>query len=192
MQVIQVDEDMRSEVAQQISEGRGKLSEFGERRVAAEDMLKRIDIRSPQDGVLYQLEVHTVGGVVSPGEPIMMIVPEADQLTVEARVSPTDIDQLQPDQHAMLHFSAFNQRTTPVIPGNVSRIGADLSEDPHTGARYFLVRVAMDQAKLPALHGLKLVPGMPVEAFMETEPRTVISFLVKPLRDQIARAFRET
>ena len=192
LQIIQVDEDMRSQVAQEISDGRGKLSELSERKVGAEDLLKRTDIRSPQDGVVHQLEVHTVGGVISPGEPIMLIVPEADKLTVEARVSPTDIDELQLGQHAMLHFSAFNQRTTPEIPGYVSRIGADLSEDQHTGARYFLVRVAIDQSKLPELDGRKLVPGMPVEVFMETEPRTVISFLIKPLRDQIERTFRET
>ena len=156
------------------------------------DQLKRIDIRSPQDGVVHQLEVHTVGGVVSPGEPIMLIVPEADRLAVEARVSPTDIDQLRLGQNAVLHFSAFDQRTTPEIPGVVTRIGADTSQDEHTGASYYDVRVAIDESKLPELRGLKLVPGMPVEIFMETKPRTVISFLIKPVRDQIARTFKET
>ena len=116
LQIIQVEEEMRSEVAQEISQDRAKLSELSERKVAAEDQLKRIDIRSPQNGVVHQLEVHTVGGVVAPGEPIMLIVPEADKLIVEARVAPTDIDQLRAGQHAMLHFSAFNQRTTPEIP----------------------------------------------------------------------------
>ncbi|MEZ5875952.1 MAG: HlyD family type I secretion periplasmic adaptor subunit [Hyphomicrobiales bacterium] len=192
LQIIQVDGDMRSEVAQELSEGRAKLSELSERKVAAEDQLKRIDIRSPQNGVVHRLEVHTIGGVVQPGEPIMLIVPEADKLQVEARVSPTDIDQLQPGQKAMLHFSAFNSRTTPEIPGEVTRIGADLSQDEHSGARYYDVMVSIDQDRLPELHGLKLVPGMPVEVFMETEPRTVISFLIKPLKDQIARTFKET
>ena len=191
LQIIQVDDEMRREVAQELAEGRGKLSELNERKVAAEDQLKRIDIRSPQDGVVHQLEVHTVGGVVTPGEAILLIVPEADRLTVEARVSPLDIDQLRLGQKAILHFSAFNSRTTPEIPGSVSRIGADLSEDPHSGARYYDVLVAIDESKLTTLKGLKLVPGMPVEVFMETEPRTVISFLIKPLRDQIARTFKE-
>ena len=122
----------------------------------------------------------------------MLIVPEADKLIVEARVSPTDIDQLQPEQHAMLHFSAFNQRTTPEVPGTVTRIGADLSEDEHSGERYFLVQVAIDQSETSRLDGLKLVPGMPVEVFMETEPRTVLSFLIKPIQDQIARTFRDS
>jgi HlyD family secretion protein len=191
LQVIQVDEDMRSEVAQELSEGRAKLSELSERKVAAEDELKRIDIRSPQDGVVHELEVHTVGGVISPGQPIMLIVPEADQLTVDARVSPTDIDELQLGQKATLHFSSFG-RTTPEIPGKVTRIGADLSDDERSGARYYDIRVAIDESRLPDLKGLKLVPGMPVEVFMQTEPRTVISFLIKPLRDQIERTWRET
>ena len=145
LQIIQVDDEMRREVAQELAEGRGKLSELNERKVAAEDQLKRIDIRSPQDGVVHQLEVHTVGGVVTPGEAILLIVPEADRLTVEARVSPLDIDQLRLGQKAILHFSAFNSRTTPEIPGSVSRIGADLSEDPHSGARYYDVLVAIDE-----------------------------------------------
>lgn len=192
LQVIQVDSQMRSEVAQEISQDRAKLSELSERKVAAEDQLKRIDIRAPQNGTVHQLEVHTVGGVVAPGEPIMLIVPEADKLTVEARVSPTDIDQLKPGQHAMLHFSAFNQLTTPELPGTVTRIGADLSEDEKTGAQYYVVRLAIDEEKLPQLKNLKLVPGMPVEVFMETAPRTVISYLIKPLQDQIERTWRET
>jgi HlyD family secretion protein len=92
----------------------------------------------------------------------------------------------------MLHFSAFNSRTTPEIPGEVIRIGADLSQDEKSGAHFYDVRVALDESKLPELDGLKLVPGMPVEVFMQTEPRTVISFLIKPLKDQIERTFKET
>ena len=191
LQIIQVDDDLRSEVAQEIAEGRAKLSELSERKVAAEDQLKRIDIRAPQTGVVHQLEMHTVGGVVAQGEPIMLIVPESDKLTVEVQVSPIDIDQLRLGQRAMLHFSAFSQGSTPDIPGKVTRIGADLSEDKKTGAQHFLVRIAIDDAKKTQLGDLELVPGMPVEVFIETEPRTVLSYLIKPLKDQIARTFRE-
>ncbi|MEG6507606.1 HlyD family type I secretion periplasmic adaptor subunit [Methyloligella sp. 2.7D] len=191
LQIIQIDEDMRSEVAEELADGRATLAELNERKIAAEDRLRRVDIRSPQDGIVHQLQIHTVGGVVAPGDPIVQIVPEADRLIVEARISPTDIDQLRKGQKAMLHFSAFNLRTTPEIPGTVARIGADLSEDERNGARYYLVRVDIDKAALPQLGDLKLVPGMPVEVFMQTEPRTVLSFLVKPLRDQIMRTFRE-
>ncbi|MFD0987928.1 HlyD family type I secretion periplasmic adaptor subunit [Methyloligella solikamskensis] len=191
LQIIQVDEEMRSEVAQQLAEIRASLSELAERKVAAEDQLKRVDIRSPQNGIVHELEVHTVGGVVSAGEPLMLIVPRDDDLIVEAKVSPNDIDQLRPGQRAVLHFSGFNQRTTPEVDGEISRIGADLSTDKATGRQYFLARVTIDPKSLEKLGDLKLVPGMPVEVFMKTEPRTVLSFLLKPLQDQIERTFRE-
>jgi len=191
LQIIQVDEEMRSEVAQELSEIRAKLSEFSERKVTAEDQLKRIDIRAPQDGTVHELEIHTVGGVVGAGEPLMLIVPRNDDLIVEARVSPTDIDQLQAGQPAVLHFSGLNQGTTPEVDGQISRIGADISTDETTGRPYFVARVTIDAKSLAKLDGLKLVPGMPVEVFMETAPRTVLSYVLKPLNDQIERTFRE-
>ena len=111
--------------------------------MAAEDQLKRVDIRAPQDGVVHQLAVHTVGGVVSPGDPIMLIVPEADALAVEAKVSPQDIDQLQVGQPAGLRFSAFNQRTTPEINGTISRISADVSVDQRSGQSFYTIRIGV-------------------------------------------------
>ncbi len=191
LQIIQVDEEMRSEVAQELSEIRAKLSEFSERKVTAEDQLKRVDIRAPQGGIVHELQVHTVGGVVSAGQPLMLIVPRNDDLIVEARVSPNDIDQLQPGQAAVLHFSGLNQRTTPEVDGEISRIGADLSTDERTQTPYFLARVSIDPDSVAKLEGLKLVPGMPVEVFMKTAPRTVLSYVLKPLQDQIERTFRE-
>ncbi|HXG78991.1 MAG TPA: HlyD family type I secretion periplasmic adaptor subunit [Methyloceanibacter sp.] len=190
LQIIQVDSDMRSEVAQAIADGRAKLNELGERKVAAEDQLKRIDLVAPQDGIVHQLRLHTVGEVVTPADPIMLIVPESDTLTVEARVEPIDIDQIVLGQPAWLHFSAFNTRTTPEIPGAVSRIAADLTQDPQTGHAYYVVRVTPDPAKLALLKDFKLVPGMPVEVFVQTGKRSVISYLVKPLFDQVERTFK--
>ena len=120
-------------MARELREVEGKIGEFIERKVAAEDQLKRVEIRAPQDGVVHQLAVHTVGGVVSPSDPIMLIVPEADALSVEAKVSPQDIDQLRLGQSAGLRFSAFNQRTTPEISGTISRVSADVSTDQRSG-----------------------------------------------------------
>ncbi|TPK88664.1 MULTISPECIES: HlyD family type I secretion periplasmic adaptor subunit [unclassified Mesorhizobium] len=191
LQIIQVDQDLHSEVATDLRDVEAKISEFVERKVAAEDQLKRIDIRSPQDGVVHQLAVHTVGGVISPGEVIMFIVPVADELTVEARVAPQDIDQLSLGQVAALRFSAFNQRTTPELNGRVSEISADLSVDERSGAGFYTVRVSLPRTELARLKGLTLAAGMPVEAFFSTGDRTMLSYLVKPLRDQIKRAFRE-
>ena len=191
LQIIQIDQDLSSEVARELREVEGKIGEFIERKVAAEDQLKRVEIRAPQDGVVHQLAVHTVGGVVSPSDPIMLIVPEADALSVEAKVSPQDIDQLRLGQAAGLRFSAFNQRTTPEISGTISRVSADVSTDQRSGQSFYTVRIALPAEETARLGNVKLVPGMPVEAFMKTYDRTVLSYFIKPLEDQVMRAFRE-
>ena len=191
LQVIQVDQDLRTEVAKDLAETRSKVSEFVERKVAAEDQLKRTDIRAPQNGIVKQLAVHTVGGVITPGDPIMLIVSDADALTVEAKIAPQDIDQLYLGQPANLRFSTFNQRTTPEIGGKVSLISADITQDPKTGAGYYLVQITPNTSEVARLGEVKLIPGMPVESFIKTGGRTMFSYLVKPLRDQIAMAFKE-
>ncbi|TGP85612.1 MULTISPECIES: HlyD family type I secretion periplasmic adaptor subunit [unclassified Mesorhizobium] len=191
LQIIQVDQDLRSEVATELRDVQGKMSGFVERKVSAEDQLKRIDIRSPQDGMVHQLAVHTIGGVISPGEVIMLVVPVADDLTVEARIAPQDIDQISLGQDVALKLSAFNQRVTPELNGVVNEISADLSVDERSGAGFYTVRVSLPRTELKKLKGLTLAPGMPVEAFFSTGSRTMLSYLVKPLADQIARAFRE-
>jgi HlyD family secretion protein len=191
LQIIQIDQDLRTEVGKELAEIRGKLSELIEKRVAAEDQLKRIDIRAPQDGVVHQLAVHTVGGVINPGEPIMLVVPRADALTVEAKIAPQDIDQVRLAQQAVLRFSAFNQRTTPEINGEVSLVSADITQEAKSGASFYTVRIAPLPRELARLKGLKLMPGMPVESFIQTGERTVISYLTKPLADQITKAWRE-
>ena len=191
LQILQIDQDLSSEVAKEMRDVDAKIGEFVERKVTAEDQLRRIDIRSPQDGTVFQSNVHTVGGVVTAGEAIMLIVPEADNLTVEAKVSPQEIDQLQVGQKALLRFTTFNQRTTPEIYGTITRISADISTDQRTGLSYYTVRMGLPPEEVSRLGEVKLVPGMPVESFVQTGERTVISYLVKPLFDQLTRAFRE-
>jgi len=191
LQIIQVDQDLRSKVAEELSEVRAKIAELSERKIAAEDQLRHVDIRSSQTGRVHQLTVHTVGGVISPGETIMLIVPENDTLSIEARVLPNDIDQVSTDQPVLLRFSAFNQRTTPQLDGTVRWIAADLTQDQHTNTSYYTVRIRVADAEIARLRGLKIIPGMPVEAFIQTGSRTVLSYLVKPLTDQIMRSFRE-
>ena len=191
LQIIQIDQDLRSEVSKDLAEIRAKMAELVERKVAAEDQLKRIDIRAPQTGIVHQLAVHTVGGVISAGDPIMLIVPDRDSLTVEVRIAPQDIDQMHIGQAVSLRFSSFNQRTTPEIAGEVSVISADLAQDQRTGASYYTARITPKAADIPLLGRVKLIPGMPVEAFIRTGERTMLSYLVKPLYDQATRAFRE-
>ena len=191
LQILQIDQDMRSEVGKDLADIRGKTAELVEKKVAAEDLLRRIDIRAPIDGTVFQLAVHTVGGVIGPAEVIMLVVPATDTLEIETKVQPQDIDQIRLGQPAVLRFTAFNMRTTPELEGQVSRISADVSEDPKSGVHYYTVRIAVPPAELEKLENLKIISGMPVEAFIHTTPRTVISYLIRPLGDQLKRAFRE-
>jgi HlyD family secretion protein len=191
LQIIQVDEDASSEVAKEMREVEGKIGEFVERKIAAADQLKRTDIRAPQAGTVFQSTVHTVGGVIPPGDPMMIIVPDAENLAVEARVNPQDIDKVQITQPAVLRFSAFDTRTTPEIFGKVTRVSADTTLDQRTGQSYYTIRIALERDQMERLGNVRLVPGMPVDAFVQTGERTVIAYLMKPLSDQIVKAFRE-
>ena len=191
LQIIQVDQDLSSDVAKEMREIDSKIGEYVERKITAEDQLKRTDIRAPQDGTVFQSTANTVGGVIAAGDPVMLIVPESDNLTVEVKVDPKDIDQVQLGQTVVLRFTSFNVRTTPEINGTVSRIAADTSTDQRTGQSYYLVRIAMPAQELKRLGDVKLTPGMPVEAFIETGERTMMSYLIKPMHDQLMRAFRE-
>jgi HlyD family secretion protein len=190
LQIIQIDRDLSSEVAKEMREIDAKLGEFIERKVTAEDQLKRVDIRSPQDGTVFQSTVHTVGGVITAGDSIMLIVPESDNLTVEAKVAPQDIDQVRVGQTALLRLSAFNQQSTPEINGTVTRISADATSDQRTGLTYYTIRIAMPPEEMAKLGEVTIIPGMPVEAFVQTGERTMLSYLLKPLSDQLMRAFR--
>lgn len=191
LQILQIDQDLRTEVGKDLADIRGRLSELSEKKVSAEDLLKRIDIRAPQTGMVHQLSVHTIGGVVTPSEPIMLIVPDSDALTAEVKIQPQDIDQLRVGQRAQMRFPAFNQRTTPEFTGHVKNVSADTSQDQKTGATFYTVRVALPQAEIAKSGEIRLVPGMPVEVFIRTGDRTVISYLTKPLTDQVAKAWRE-
>lgn len=191
LQIVQIDQELSAEVTRELREMQAKEAELTERRVAAEDQLKRIDIRAPQAGVVHQLAVHTVGGVINPSEPIMLVVPEGEDLVVEARVAPQDIDSIRIGQTAFLRFTAFNQRTTPEFKGTVIRVAADIAKDPQNNASYFTVRIKLQEAEQQRMSQLRLVPGMPTEVHIKTTDRTALSYLMKPLTDQFARAFVE-
>lgn len=195
LQITQIDRDFRTEVLKDLREGQGKIAELRERSVAAEDQLKRVDIRAPQSGTVLQLAVHTVGGVITNGETIMQIVPTDDNLVVDARIAPQDIDQIAPGARAIVRIMAGNQRVMQDLGGSLARVSADLTRDPPVAGQasqpYYQVRVELPRAELARLGELRLVPGMPAEVFIQTYPRTPMQYLMKPLRDQIGRAFRE-
>ena len=191
LQLIQLDQDLRTKVGGELSETWNRVAELVERKVSAQDGLNRVEIRAPQDGVVDGLAVHTVGGVIAAGETLMRVVPAEDRLNVEARLPPQERDQTHPGQRAILRFSALNQRTTPEIEGSVAMISADVTTDPKTGQVYYTTRVSVPEAQLARLGAVKVQPGMPVEVFLQTQARTVLSYVTKPFADQVARAFRE-
>jgi len=191
LQILRIDQDFRSELMRELRDNQARQAEFSERRVAAEDQLKRVELRAPQSGIVHQMQVHTVGGVINPAEPAMLIVPENDRLVIDAKVAPHDIEQVLQAEKALIRFSAFNQRTTPELEGAVQRVSADLTHDQQTNESYFMVRLAIPEAELAKLGDKRLVPGMPADVQIRTQYRTALSYLLKPLEDQISKAFRE-
>lgn len=191
LQILEIEETLKSDAQKELREVEARLGELMERRVAAEDVLRRVEIRAPRAGIVHELAVHTVGGVIAPGDTIMSIVPQEDRKTIEVRLSPTDIDQVSVGQSALLRFPAFNQRTTPEIEGKIARLAADVTTDANTGLAYYTARVSVSDEELSKLGKLTLVAGMPVESMIETGARTALSYMTKPVTDHLARTFRE-
>ena len=191
IQILQIEEDVRAEVLQQLQDTRSQIAQLTERENAARDELRRVDIRAPRSGYVHQLAVHTVGGVIGPGETAMLIVPREDLLVIEARIEPTDVDRLSRDQPVVVRFPNFNLQTTPELVARVLSVSADLEIDRATGLSYYTARLALSDGEKEKLGGNVIVPGMPVEAFIVAGDRTVLSYLLKPLADQIRHAFRE-
>ena len=189
IQIEQVDREKLTDVNKELRETETKISELRERRIAAEDQLRRVEIRAPIAGVVQQLIVHTIGGVVTQTDQLMVIVPEADQLIVEARVNPQDRDQLHLDQQTRVRFTSFNQRTTPEVLATVFRISGDVIRDAQTQQSYYNVGVRVPDDELSKLKGVKLVAGMPAETFFKTDERTMLSYLLKPLFDHWQKSF---
>ncbi len=191
LQLVKLDQDFRTDVVKELGETQGKAAELEQRGVAARDIIDRIELRAPTSGIVHQLSAHTIGGVIRAGDAIMEVVPDSDDLQIEARLQPNDIDQVQVGQKALIRFSAFNQRVTPQLVGLVSYVSADVSHDQQTNAAYFTVRMTLPDDERRRLAGLQLVSGMPAEVFMQTGSRTMMSYLLKPITDQFNRAFVE-
>lgn len=191
LQILAIDDASRTEAQRELSLVETRLAELNDRQIAIEDRLQRTDIRAPIAGTVNELSIHTIGGVVSPAEVLVTIVPSDAHLWVEARVPPVSIDQVSVGHKARLRFSAFNHRTTPEIGGNIIHVSAATSTDPGTGESYYLARVALVEEEVKKLGDQQLIPGMPVEVYLTTEERTAMSYMVKPITDQFNRAFRE-
>lgn len=191
LQVTRIDEDLQAETQKELREVQGKVAELTERRVAADDNLKRVELRAPSSGTVQQLAVHTVGGVLSPGEAAMLIIPSNEELIVEAKVTPHDRDQLQIGQKVTVRVHSSNQRNTPELTGSLTRIGADVSKDTPSSTPFYPVGVSVPKSELERLRGVNVTAGMQADVLIEVGSRSPLSYLLRPLNDQVAKAFRE-
>lgn len=190
-QILQLRKDRLEQVLTELRTAQTELSDLREQSVTATDQRKRVDVLSPVEGYVHNMLVTTVGGVVTPGQEIMQVIPADDRLIIEAQVMPGDIDMIYPGQVARLRLSAFNARTTPEIGGIVLQSSPDSLIDPVTGLPYYTARIVIPEEELEHLRGQKLVPGMPAEVFMQTQKRSVFSYIVKPAVDAMSRGMRE-
>ncbi|CAN7245602.1 HlyD family type I secretion periplasmic adaptor subunit [Devosia sp. LjRoot3] len=190
LQILAIDQTGGMEALRELRTVDARLAELTDRLTEVDARQARTIIRSPVSGTVNEVSVTTLGGVITPAEKLMTIVPTDADLKIEFRVATNDIDQLRLGQPVKLRFSAFNQRTTPEIAGLVTRISAAATTDPQSGQSYYLAE-ADPTDDLDQLGPTGLVPGMPVEVFVQTEEQVAIAYFVKPFTDQITRAFRE-
>ena len=189
---MQINKEFREKVLSELHDNQAKYSELREKEVALDEQLRRVDIRAPQAGRIHNMTIFTIGAVVSPAKPILQIIPENDKLIIEARISPTDVDQVSLGQEAAVHLSAFDSRTTPVLAGRVSYISGTQVTDQKSGASFFTIEVTIPKQELKRLKKDQVLrPGMPAEAFIKTGDRTPLNYIMKPLLDQIQHAFNE-
>lgn len=190
-QILQLEKERHSQIVQEHKDVQEEVFNLREGLLALEDTVERTVVRAPASGTVMGLGVHTIGGVIKAGTPILDIVPQGEPLVVEAQVSPIDIDKVEPGLPTDIRFSAFASRYTPVVEGRVLTVSADRFEDSDSGSGYYLARVQVLPEGMDKLRGLTLYPGMPAEVLIKTGERTLLSYLVQPMSNAFARAFRE-
>lgn len=191
MQTLQIREDVLSQTLLDLRDADSKIAEFTQRRLAAKARLARMVVKSPITGSVYQMMVHTEGGVITPAEVLMMVVPEGDDLVLQAQVSPQSIEQVHEGQMAHVRFPAFNSRFTPEVQAEVFSVAGDVSRVSAETPPFYDVRLRIPHDQLALLKDNRLKPGMPAEAFIQTSARSPFSYLMKPLYDQMTHAWRE-
>lgn len=192
LQLAQVDEQFYESVLVELDQKQTEIAKLKDERIAAVDRLERLDIHAPIGGYLHQLEVHTIGGIISAGERLVSVIAADDELIVEAKIAPNDVDQVAPNQEARLRLTGLDRRTTPELYADVMDVSADLTTDQHSGMSYYVVRLRIDDDDVEKVGAENLRPGMPVEVFVSTGTRSILSYLVKPITDQIQHAMRES
>lgn len=191
LQILQRQKEFRNEVVNQLGETQTRIKDTRERINSLRDVVTRSVVKAPVAGVVNGMNVHTIGGVISPGSPIAEIVPQTEELVIEARVSPADIDRVTEGLDATIRFSSFSYQTVPTIEARVINVAADSTVDENTGNAYYRTRLEVPPEEMESLQGLTLVPGMPAEVFISTGSRTMLQYLMKPLSNVVARSFIE-
>lgn len=191
IQKLRLVEDYWAGVLRELQQVRSDIAQLEQQRIQAQDILTRTLIRAPGDGVVHNLGVHTQGGVVRPAEVIMALVPADDSLVIDARLLPVDIDRVAPEQAARVRFPGLDQKHTPELAARVVSVSPDLLQDELTGMPYYNARLRLSSDQLQRLNGKTLLPGMPVDVMIQTERRSILSYFVKPVTDQMTFALRE-
>lgn len=191
LEILQSRQRLRTEASGRLTETNAKLVDLRERLTAAEDVLNRLIVRAPVSGQVVGLQVHTVGGVVRAGDTLLEIVPKSNELVIEVRIKPTDVDDVEVGQSADVNMIGFQQRTTPILAGKVARVSADALTDQRSGETYFIAEVRIPKGEMAKLPARDLKPGMPTEVMISTGERTAIAYLMQPILDSMNRAWRE-
>ncbi|KPQ20800.1 MAG: HlyD family secretion protein [Rhodobacteraceae bacterium HLUCCA24] len=193
LEILSLDTRRREEAISRLRDLQFHELELAEQRRSLRNRLERLEIRAPVGGVVYGMQVTTPRSVLRPADPVMFIIPQDRPLVIASQVDPIDIDQIRVGQEVTLRFSSLNQRTTPELFGTVRLVSPDAFTEDGTRRSYYRVEITLSEDERNRLpENATLVPGMPVEAFIQTDSRTPVTYLVKPLSDYFAKAFRES
>lgn len=191
LQIAQLQKTFVADVLKQLAEVQTQAFDLTERFNSTQEKASRLLIRAPEDGMVLGMKVHTVGGVIGPGTPLLDIVPSSEELIVETQISPADIDRVATGALTKVRFTAFNTHTTPVVEGTLISVSGDRLVDEHSGAAYYLGQVQLTEQARKELGSLQLVPGMPAEVMINSGERTLFSYITKPMHNAFARSLTE-
>jgi HlyD family secretion protein len=186
-----LESDRQNDIAQSLREAQNQIFQLREKLLSAEDQLSRTEVKAPEDGVVTDLRIHTPGGVIAAGAPLLDLVPRQDQLIVTARLRPEDIDVVYPGLMAEVHLLPYNQRRVPRLKGTVMHVSADRLVDKRTDQPYYVAKIRVQDPEAAGHDAIKIIPGMPAQVFIKTGRGTVALYALKPLLDSFNRAFRE-
>jgi HlyD family secretion protein len=189
--LLKLENDRQNEIAQALREAQNQIFQISERLQAADDQLMRTAVKAPEDGVVTDLRIHTTGGVVAAGAPLMDLVTRQDRLIVTARVRPEDIDVVRLGLDADVSLLPYNQRRVPRLRGTVTHVSADRLVDRRTDQPYYAAKIRVEDPRITEIDGLRIIPGMPAQVFIKTGRGTVALYALKPLLDSFGNAFYE-